>query len=226
MPCFQNSPLTLYLNEETMTQATQIFQEDFEEEQNTIEQDFEHEDSMIETRDFSQNQVLLTFSWSLMNQLRGMARNEGIPVETLLIELAAEGMAKRVFEDQNRPSPSHLMTRNGYVHDADAQHPPQPQMSHHSNMNTNRAQTHHQNNRGGNKYPFQQRNNNGNGYNRNYQGNNRQNQPNFRTNANSYQNGGQQRFRNANNQGNSVAPHQDENQNYQNINPNQKDNKR
>jgi len=92
-------------------------------------------------RDLSQNSVTLTVSWSLMNQLRNMARMEGISVEALLIELAAEGVAKRVFEDQNRPAPSHLMTRNGYVHDDD----PQPYMSHHANLR--------QNHNGNKKYP-------------------------------------------------------------------------
>ena len=94
-------------------------------------------------RDFSQNSVTLTVSWSLMNHLRSMARMEGISVEALLIELAAEGVAKRVFEDQNKPMPSHLMTRNGYVHDDD----PQPYMSHHANL----RQNNNGNNNGNNK---------------------------------------------------------------------------
>lgn len=197
-----------------MTQATNAFQPDFSEDQFTEDQYADHaEHEPIEIRDFSQNNVSLTFSWSLMNQLRSMARNEGIPVETLLIELAAEGVAKRVFEDQMRPSPSHLMTRNGYVHE-DPQNPAQPQMSHHSNMNGNRTQGHGANNRN-NKYSFQQRNNNYNN-NRNYQGNNRSNQNNFRSNQNAYQNNNQQRF--------SRNGPQDENQNYPNAN--HKDTKR
>ncbi|MES2614866.1 MAG: hypothetical protein V4591_05575 [Bdellovibrionota bacterium] len=130
------------------------------------------------TRDFSQNQVSLAFSWSLMNQLRYLSRTEGISVEDLLVELVAEGVTKRAFEDQNKPAPSHLMTRNGYVHnnsDGNAAFS-QPQMSHHAQPGNNRA-ANNQNNR--NK-PGMQRNNqynnaprypNPNQQNRNYQGN-------------------------------------------------------
>lgn len=197
-----------------MTQATPIFTADLTEEQDHFPQtEF---DELSETRDFSQNHVSLTLSWSLMNQLRSMARNEGISVETLLVELTAEGVAKRVFEDQNKVVPSHLMTRNGYVHDND-QAMAQPQMSHHAAMNGNRANGNVSGNRNnnGNKYPFQQRNGNYNN-NRNYQGNgSRSNQGHFRSNnnanGNTYQGNGQQRFsRNNGNGAHSMtdeAPH-------------------
>lgn len=187
-----------------MTQAQQARL--MEEQELSLEQEMDDE-----TRDFTQNQISLTFSWSLMNQLRYMARTEGIPVEDLLVELTAEGVAKRVFEDQNRPTPSHLMTRNGYVHDGDSQTAPQPQMSHHNNMNSNRAQNHNPNGRAG-KYNYGQRGNQANTFNknqnnsynnRNYQGNNRSNQQNFRSNPNNNSYNGISRFsRNANNQGN------------------------
>ena len=96
------------------------------------------------TRDFSQNHVSLTFSWSLMNQLRYLARTEGVAVEDLLVELVAESVTKRAFEDQNKPLPSHLMTRNGYVHNSHDGNSnlQQPQMSYHSN---NRASQPHRN---------------------------------------------------------------------------------
>ncbi len=147
-------------------------------------------------RDFSQNQISISFSWSLMNQIRYLARSEGINVEDLLIELVSEGVTKRAFEDQ-KPVPSHLMTRNGYVHNDPHTGLQQPQMSHHA-MNNNRAQN-GQTNR--NKPGIQMRNgqyNNTSRYqnpqNRNYQGNNNRNnqQPgnptSFRQNNNSYNN--------------------------------------
>lgn len=111
----------------------------------------EEGDQQAQVRDFSQNTTSLTFSWSLMNQLRSMSRVEGVSLETLLIELVSEGVAKRVFEDQNRPAPSHLLTRNGYVHTDEREGPAQPQMSHHMNRSSQNR----------NKFHFQSKNNNG-----------------------------------------------------------------
>lgn len=76
------------------------------------------------------NTLRVTCSWSLMNHLRGMARNEGVSLEDLALELLSESAAKRAFEDQRRPAPSHLMTRTGYVPQTDP-HNQQPHMTHH-----------------------------------------------------------------------------------------------
>lgn len=167
----------------------------------------------VGARDFSQNQVFLTFSWSLMNQIRYLARTEGIEVEDLLIELVAEGVTKRAFEDQNKPPPSHLMTRNGYVNNIDGNSGhSQPQMSHHA-LNNNRMQNGHANR---NKPGMQSRNNQYNNpryqnqQNRNYQGNNNRNNQqgntvSFRQNGNSYNT--QQRYNSRNENGeNSSQP--------------------
>lgn len=142
-----------------------------------LNEDSFEEQGDSESRDFSQNQISLTFSWSLMNQLRYLARNEGIDVTDLLVELVTEGVTKRAFEDQNKPAPSHLMTRNGYVHNSNDGNSAftQPQMSHHSQQNGNRSpnrkpvmqQRNSQYNNNSPRYQGQQ--------NRNYQGNNRQN---------------------------------------------------
>ncbi|MGY3803171.1 hypothetical protein ACWNT8_03790 [Pigmentibacter ruber] len=175
---------------------SQIFEENYDE-------SFGDEEAP-EVRDFSQNSVNVSFSWSLMNQLRQMSKMEGISVEDLLVELVAEGVTKRVFEDQSRPTPSHLMTRTGYVHSDGTQTSPQPHLSHHM-MNNSRQQQNNVQNR--NRFGFQQRNqqhtsqnmNNRNNVNRNYQQNNSR-QQNLGQNGfrNQYQNNNsqQQRFNN------------------------------
>jgi hypothetical protein len=120
-------------------------------------------------KDFSQNQVLVTLSWSLMNQLKQLSRSEGIDVEHLLSELIAEGVTKRAFEDQTKAPPSHLMTRNGYVHNTNDGNAAftQPQLSHHSMPNTRSNQPNrNKSSSGGNRNPQYT---NGNRYqNRNY----------------------------------------------------------
>jgi hypothetical protein len=78
------------------------------------------------------NTLQVTCSWSLINHLRNMARNEGVRLEDLALELLSESAAKRAFEDQRRPTPSHLMTRTGYVPQGPSDHY-QPQMTHHEN---------------------------------------------------------------------------------------------
>lgn len=165
-----------------------------------IEYDENDQQPGVETRDFSQNQVSVQFSWSLMNQLRQMSKMEGVSVEDLLIELVAEGVAKRVFEEQSRPTPSHLMTRTGYVHSDGHQHAPQPHLSHHTMSNNNR-QNINQNMQNRGRFNFQQRNNmqnqqqRGMNHNRN---NNYQQNNNMRQQAN-----GQNGFRNQYNGSNS-----------------------
>lgn len=167
----------------------------FDESLESFEEEFcdeEESQQISETRDFSQNHVALNFSWSLMNQLRQMSKMEGIAVEDLLVELVAEGVAKRVFEDQMRPTPSHLMTRTGYVHSDGTQAAPQPHLSHHM-MNNNRQLPNNMQNRNNNRFNFQQRNQqhqtnrNSNNNNRNYQQGNNNRQMN---------NNGQNGFRN------------------------------
>lgn len=71
----------------------------------------------------------ITLSRSLSKQLNNLSKYEGIHSHELVLELVAEGIARRIMEDQTRPAPSHLMTRNGYVQD---QMNAQPSMSHHS----------------------------------------------------------------------------------------------
>lgn len=124
------------------------------------------------------NQMTVMFSYTLMNQVRQVARAEGVSPEDFVLELVAEGVTRRAFEDANRPAPSHLMTRTGYV-------PPEadgyqaPKLSHHYNMNGNQNygngnQRRHKRNKnnyhnGGNRYG---NNNNGNGNgNGNFNGN-------------------------------------------------------
>jgi hypothetical protein len=172
-----------------MSEEEFVHQEDWSNEDiSEFEEEYSNE---ADVRDFSQNQIQLNFSWSLTNQLRYLARNEGISVEDLLVELVAEGVTKRAFEDQNKPVPSHLMTRNGYVHgnaDGNSMHS-QPQMSHHQAMqNNSRSGNGQAGSRG--KSSTQQRNQqfNGSRYQRNYQNNSRNGQQsNGRQNYNSQQ---------------------------------------
>jgi hypothetical protein len=103
----------------------------------------------------SQNQILLTLSYSLMNHVRQVARMEGVFPEDILIELIAEGVTRRAFEDAQRPAPSHLMTRTGYVAPDANGNVHQPQLSHHGmqgnqrgNHQGNNNRRFHQNNRG------------------------------------------------------------------------------
>lgn len=119
-----------------------------------------------EQNHISQNQILLTLSYSLMNQVRQTARMEGVLPEDILIELIAEGVTRRAFEDAQRPAPSHLMTRTGYVAPDANGNVHQPQLSHHGMQGNNRG--HHN---GHNGRRFNQNNNRGN----NFQGRNRQN---------------------------------------------------
>ena len=170
------------------------------------EEDFDGDDahSTPVIRDFSQNNVALNLSWSLMNQLRNMSKMEGISVEDLLVELVAEATARRVFEDQTRPAPSHLMTRTGYIHSDITQTAPQPHLSHHMVNNNTRQQQNNLQNR--NRFSFQQKNPQQQNNNKNYQQNNNNlrqpnnNQNNFRHTYNNNSNGNinnntqQQRF--------------------------------
>jgi len=84
-----------------------------------------------------------------------------------LIELVAEGVARRVFEDAQRPAPSHLMTRTGYVAPDANGNVQQPQLSHHGMQGNNRGNHNghnnrrfNQNNRGGNHFQGRNRQNN------------------------------------------------------------------
>jgi len=127
-----------------------------------------------------ENSLHLSMSYSLVNQIRQMARFEGISVHDLLHELIAEGMGRRQMED-SRGQPSHLMTRTGYV-------PPTEndtyQQRNYYNNNQNRS------NQG--NYNNQNRSNQGNynNQNRNYNNQNRNNS------TNTPQNGNQQNYNN------------------------------
>lgn len=119
----------------------------------------------------NQNQILLTLSYSLMNQVRQVARMEGVFPEDILIELIAEGVTRRAFEDAQRPAPSHLMTRTGYVAPDANGNVQQPHLSHHGMQGNQRG-----NHQGHNNRRFHQNNNNGNNRGNHFQGRNRQNQ--------------------------------------------------
>lgn len=209
-------------NDFAVNDVSQEFQENENYSDDFCEEDLQNSS---EIRDFSQNNISVSFSWSLMNQLRQMSKMEGISVEDLLVELVAEGVAKRVFEDQMRPTPSHLMTRTGYVHSDGTQAAPQPHLSHHS-MNNRQQQNNLQNrNRFGfqPRNPQQQNNNRSQLNNRNYQqqnNNSRQqnsNQNNFR---NQYQNNNaqNQRFNTRANYQNSQRFYEDQNSSNQQNN--------
>ncbi len=116
------------------------------------------------------NQIMLTLSYSLMNQVRQVARMEGVFPEDILIELIAEGVTRRAFEDAQRPAPSHLMTRTGYVAPDANGNVQQPQLSHHGMQGNQRG-----NHQGHNNRRFHNNNNNNNRGNH-FQGRNRQNQ--------------------------------------------------
>ncbi|NBW81269.1 hypothetical protein EBR21_05895 [bacterium] len=119
----------------------------------------------------NQNQILLTLSYSLMNHVRQVARMEGVFPEDILVELIAEGVTRRAFEDAQRPAPSHLMTRTGYVAPDANGNVHQPQLSHHGMQGNQRG-----NHQGNNNRRFHQNNNRGNHFQGQGQGRNRQNQ--------------------------------------------------
>jgi hypothetical protein len=104
-----------------------------------MQEGFEETDDFDEFNSQEQlasNQQVVTLSYSLMSQLRQMARMEGVSPEDMIIELIAEGVTKRAFEDSKRPMPSHLMTRTGYVPpEANGNTNVQPHMSHHQMQN-------------------------------------------------------------------------------------------
>ena len=132
------------------------------------------------------NQTLLTLSYSLMSQVRQVARLEGVSPDDILIELIAEGVTKRAFQDMNRATPSHLMTRTGYVPpDMNGNQVAQPNMSHHNQMGVSQG-------RAGNQRRFQQ---NGNGFFQNT-GNGQQHR------GGGQAQGGNSRFSNGNQRGN------------------------
>ncbi len=188
---------------------TQDEQDIFQEDVTFFEENPSHEEAN-DVRDFSQNQISLSFSWSLMNQLKQMSKNEGVPVEDLLTELVAEGVAKRVFEEQTRPAPSHLMTRTGYVHTDGTHAAPQPQLSHHSIIN--RQQNNIPQNRS--KFNFQQRNSQYHQNRNNPNINNRNNYQQQSNNNSRQQNNNQNNFRNQYH--NSQQKFHNSRQNYQN----------
>lgn len=95
--------------------------------------------------DLNPNQVNVTLSYSLMNKVKQMAQQECVSVEFLLTEYISEGVTRRVFEDQNKATPSHLQTRTGYI-PPEAQQFQQPTLSHHQNM---RRPSGHPNQNGG-----------------------------------------------------------------------------
>jgi hypothetical protein len=79
------------------------------------------------------NQAVVTLSYSLMSQAKQLSRFEGVSLEDMIIELLAEGIARRGFEDSQRSAPSHLMTRTGYVPPEAMPQNSQPFLSHHAN---------------------------------------------------------------------------------------------
>lgn len=97
----------------------------------------------------TENDFSVTLSRSLAKQLHNLAKYEGIHSVDLLLELVTEGIARRIMEDQTRPAPSHLMTRNGYV--VDQQHT-QPSMSHHAFQSNGNVRDGQNNSRGKNNF--------------------------------------------------------------------------
>lgn len=138
------------------------------------------------------NQVTLTLSLTLLSQLKNMSHREGLSLNEMASELLCESLVKRVFEEKGQGTPSHLMTRNGYLAEPDGN--TQPQMSHHAangnsqNWNGNfqqRQQKFHQN---GNQRNFNGNyNNNGKGSKFHQKsGNHKQHKNNFNNNKNNH----------------------------------------
>jgi hypothetical protein len=148
------------------------------------EEGYYSEDGTQATSEYAgqnQNQIMLTLSYSLMNQVRQVARLEGVFPEDILIELIAEGVTRRAFEDAQRPAPSHLMTRTGYVAPDANGNVQQPQLSHHGMQQGNQRGNH----QGHNNRRFHQNNNRGNHFqNRNRQNNFKNKQRNGNGNGN------------------------------------------
>lgn len=139
-----------------------------------------------ENGQYGQNQIVLTMSYSLMNQVRQTARMEGVLPEDILIELIAEGVTRRAFEDAQRPAPSHLMTRTGYVAPDANGNVQQPQMSHHGMQGNHRSGQNGQNGQNNNRrynnnQSSNQSNNQSNNRGNQFQGRNRQSN-NFKSN--------------------------------------------
>lgn len=108
------------------------------------------------------NQMILTLSYSLLSQVRQVARMEGVTPEDILLELIAEGVTKRAFQDAHRPVPSHLMTRTGYVPpEANGNVMQQPSLSHHTPMQSNGRSPQGGNGQNSNQRRFQQNANTG-----------------------------------------------------------------
>lgn len=130
-----------------------------------------------------ENSLNLSMSYSLVNQIRQMARFEGISVHDLLHELIAEGMGRRQVEDA-RGQPSHLMTRTGYV--PPGEHEIYQQRNYYNNQNKTQ-----------NNPNYNNQNKNYNNQNKNYnnQGSYNNQNKNY-NNTNSSQNGNQQCYNN------------------------------
>jgi hypothetical protein len=133
------------------------------------------------------NQIVVTLSLTLINQIRQVARMEGVAAEDFVHELVAEGVTRRAFEDATRAPPSHLMTHTGYVA-SDANGYQAPKLSHHNNQNRGG------NFNGGNQRRYNNQNRGG-GYN-NSSGNG---------NGNGNGNGSSSGYSNSNSNGNSAG---------------------
>lgn len=120
--------------------------------------------------ELSENEVVLRFSVTLMNKLKRAASDEGIEIDELAGELITEALSQRAILDAQRPGPSHLITRTGYVPPEAGPTLSQPMLSHHQNNNGNQRG---QGRRGGNN---KQRHNQNAG-NRSGRHHNRQNGP-------------------------------------------------
>lgn len=100
----------------------------------------EHEDGMYDESGYielSENEVVLRFSVTLMNKLKRAAADEGIEIDELAGELITEALSQRAILDAQRPGPSHLITRTGYVPPEAGPTLSQPMLSHHQNGNGN-----------------------------------------------------------------------------------------
>lgn len=163
-------------------------QENYDSEEGYDGEEESYEDEAQNAIQLAPNQVCVTLSYTLMNQVKQMARMEGVSQQDMILELLAESLTRRSYEDASKPMPSHLMTRSGYMGpDANGNQMTSHQQQYGNQQNGNRRQhngNQRRNNFNGNGFHKNNFNgNNGNRYNnkngnrfqaRNYQGQNQQ----------------------------------------------------
>jgi hypothetical protein len=156
-----------------------------------------HDDASFSQKKMASNEVFLSLSWSLMNQVKYLARSEGVSPEDLITDFIGEGINKRL-QEVSKSTPSHLMTRTGYVGSDDTNgYYPQPHLSHHQkpNYNSHSKPTNHQNfqkrkNTNNQKSPsnrgFQKNYNNNGNHHPKYNNQNKNQKPSYQNNNNTH----------------------------------------